>query len=167
MLAWIGFIRTLGLNADAVCAATYRFRNSCEINATRKHPMDRTRALLCFTSFLRKRNWRLRFDKSIVSRSKRVISPNPVITTFFTGEAKIRLALVRGMNSIQRRYRRVGRVKAGTHIVHIRYHQLRRAKYAYWGAWSTALGLISLRYESPGPLHSESGEGEQGSGVQS
>ena len=29
----------------------------------------------------------MRFDKSIVSRSKRVISPNPVITTFFTGES--------------------------------------------------------------------------------
>lgn len=86
MLAWIGFIRTWGLNADAVCAATYRFWYSCEFNVTHEFPMERTSALLCFTSFLRKRNWRLRFDKSIVSRSKRVISPNPVITTFFTGE---------------------------------------------------------------------------------
>ena len=48
--------------------------------------MDHTRALLCLTSFLRKRNWRLRFDRSIVSRSKRVTSPNPVMTTFFTSE---------------------------------------------------------------------------------
>lgn len=42
-------------------------------------------ALLCFTSFLRKRNWRLRLDRSMVSRSRSVMRPNPVKTMFFTG----------------------------------------------------------------------------------
>ena len=102
----------------------------------------------------------------MVSRSKRVISPNPVITTFFTGEPNKQVS-TRKMDELDSRAVSSRRsCEVGTHIVHIRCHQLRRVKYAYWGAWSTALGLISLRYESPGPLRSESGEGEQGNGVQ-
>ena len=44
----------------------------------------RTKALLCLMSFFLKRNWRLRLERSIVSRSRRVMSPNPVRTMFFT-----------------------------------------------------------------------------------
>ena len=103
----------------------------------------------------------------MVSRSKRVISPNPVITTFFTSEANGRISTRKSDERDPRAgYRRVGRVKTETHIIHTRCHQLRRARYAYWGAWSTALGLISLQHGFHEPLYSEKGEGELGNGVQ-
>lgn len=35
-------------------------------------------------SFLRNRNWRFKLERSMVSRSSRVILPKPVKTTFFT-----------------------------------------------------------------------------------
>lgn len=58
----------------------------CEKDGEHREGKDklRTIALLCLTSFFRKRNWRFRFDKSIVSRSKSVICPNPTRTMFFT-----------------------------------------------------------------------------------
>ena len=103
-----------------------------ECYASHMCPMGHTKDLLCFTSFLRKRNWRFRFDRSMVSRSKRVISPNPVITTFFTDEPNKRISTRKSDERHPRAgSRRVGRVKAETHVVHIRSHQLRRAKYAY------------------------------------
>lgn len=101
----------------------------------------------------------------MVSRSKRVISPNPVITTFFTGEPNKQISTRKSDERDPRAgYDRVGRAETETHIVHIRCRQLRRAKYAYWGAWSTGLGLISLQYGFPEPLYSERREGELGNG---
>jgi hypothetical protein len=47
---------------------------------------ERTKALLCFTSFFLNKNCRLRFEMSMVSKSRSVILPKPVSTTFLTGE---------------------------------------------------------------------------------
>ena len=90
MLAWAGVICTEGLNAEAVRAAT------C-LGATRTVGESdgggggggggggqRTRALLCLTSFFLKRNWWLRLERSIVSRSSRVMWPKPASKMFFT-----------------------------------------------------------------------------------
>ena len=48
----------------------------------------RTRALLCFTSFFLNRNCRLRLERSMVSRSSKVMWPKPVSTIFFTAATR-------------------------------------------------------------------------------
>src|SRR5258705_130513 len=51
------------------------------------HPRDGnvlTSALGLLTSFLRNKNCRFRFERSIVSKSRRVMSRKPDSTTFFT-----------------------------------------------------------------------------------
>jgi hypothetical protein len=107
----------------------------------------------------------LRFDRSIVSRSRRVTSPNPVITTFFTGEA-VRHINIRKSNKRYPPGHRRGHAKPVTHTVHIRCRQLRRAKHTYWEAWSTAPGLVSLQHGYPEPLYGRFWEGERGAGIQ-
>jgi hypothetical protein len=52
-----------------------------------------TKALLCLTSFLRNKNCRLRFERSIVSNLSKVIFPKPVRTMFFTIPSHKRLLL--------------------------------------------------------------------------
>lgn len=86
MLAWTGAIRTEGLNAEAVRAATClgATRTVGESDGVGGGGGQRTRALLCLMSFFLKRNWRLRLERSIVSRSSRVMWPKPASKIFFT-----------------------------------------------------------------------------------
>ena len=59
-------------------------------------------ALLCLMSFFRNRNWRLRFERSIVSRSSSVMSPKPVNTMFFTAFPPSRAQAQQYLNPQQR-----------------------------------------------------------------
>jgi hypothetical protein len=134
---------------------------------THSYQMSHTMALLCFTSFLRKRNWRLRFDRSIVSRSKRVISPNPVITTFFTSKPVSHIDIHRGDEHYPRGYRcGDDHVKGDTYIVHSQSRQPRRAERACWRASSRAPGQVLPQREFHEPLYSEVVEGRLGNGTQ-
>lgn len=54
------------------------------VDSCREGGAKRTKALLCLTSFFLNRNCRFRLERSMVSRSNRVILPKPVKTIFFT-----------------------------------------------------------------------------------
>src|ERR1700678_1931493 len=112
-------MRTLGLNGDAVCAATCLHNNipPCSVQSritNCKLCGKRTSALLCFTSFFLNKNCRLRFDKSIVSKSSSVILPKPVRTTFLTEN-----------NQPQKlANKKPSKYIPATYVAHIQFHQL-------------------------------------------